>query len=339
VALTSPRLSVDVAETISAFTPGEWDAVVERAGAPVFYRHAMLLAYEKAPLQAIEGVRYLAIRDAPRSELLAVLPFYLAPRPSTGRGRQLAALTHALHWFETCAPAARADDAILDALWDAFQAASREAGASVIAVANVPDGSPLAEFLQRRGEVLVSVDRAFSLDLSRFASFDEYLASLRRSARKDLLRHSRRASEAGAEVCVEARPESVEEAVEMCRLSGERHDNADWYPRRELISFLCEAASTVHLVFVRLGSRVVSSQICFADSERLYAWATGADYARASSFSPTYPSWRRTVELAFELGVQRISAGRRNEEFKMRFGLEPIDLLGSVLPTRDDRAA
>lgn len=323
--------ALDVATTISSFPCDEWDALVERSGAPVFYRHAMLLAYERAPLQKVSSSRYVSVRDGRTSELLAALPLYLVTRTTAG-GDSLAAVTHAAHFFETCALADASADGELDALWDGALAAAREAGASVVAVANVHDGGDLASFLRGRGHGLTPLGRAFALDLSRFRSFDDYLASLRRSARKDLVGHSRRAEADGAEVFVEAPPRSVEEAVAMCRLSAGRHGNVDWYPEGPLATFCRRAAPLVRLVVVRHEDRVVAAQICFFDSDRLYAWATGADYGAGSTFSASYPCWGRTVELAFGLGARRIEAGRRNERFKARFGLQPVDLLGCVVP-------
>jgi predicted N-acyltransferase len=327
------RLTVDVAETVRAFSPEEWDAVVQRARAPVFYRHAMLLAYEDAPLQSIAGIRYLGVRDASTSQLVAVSPLYLVPRQGAFASR-VAAVTHAFHWYETCVPALSSDDTVLDAVWSGFESASAEAGASTVAFVNVHRGSRLAHFLESRGNTLVPVGRTFSLDLTGFSSSDEYRSSLRRSIRRELARHGRRGVDAGAEISIEAPPAAVPAVVGMCRHSAARHQNDDWYPQQALTSFLYSAPPPVHLVVIRLGDRVVSGSVCFSDPERLYVWAGGDDYDCSPSFSPAYLSWNRIIDLAFELGVSRIEGGRMAGDFKTRLGFQAVDLLSLVASGR-----
>src|SRR5207244_4181241 len=157
-----------------------------------------------APLQSIVGTRYLGVRDASTSRLIAVLPFYLVRRQGASASRdRLAAVTHAFHWFETCAPAISSDDIALDAVWSGFKCASADAGASTVAFVNMHRGSRLAHFLESRGNTLVRVDRTFSLDLAGFSSPEKYRSSLHRSIRRELARHGRRGIDAGAEISIE----------------------------------------------------------------------------------------------------------------------------------------
>src|SRR4051812_10904481 len=56
-------LLFETLETVATVSAAEWDTVVDCADAPIFYRHAFLLAYERTPLEPTHAVRYVVARD------------------------------------------------------------------------------------------------------------------------------------------------------------------------------------------------------------------------------------------------------------------------------------
>lgn len=327
--------SVDVVEEIGRCPGADWDGVVDRARSPVFYRHALLAAYERFPLAETVASRYLLARDRNESELGAVLPFYVVSRDGRGGRRRsvLAAYTHATHWYETDVPGATDPDA-LDEIWEALRAAARAENATRVVVTTVHEGTPLAHFLRSRRVGLAATDRCFDLDLTAFRDYDAYLASLAHDDRKAVRRHERRAAEAGAIVeRVSPANGRLADAVRLCQRSADRHGNHGWYPRDRVVGLLRAASRLATLTTVTLDGAVVGAQICFRDARGLYAWAAGADYDASPRFSPSYVLWADTVRLAFELGVAALHAGRTNDDLKRRMGCRPTPTFAGLAET------
>lgn len=111
--------SVDVADRVSDIDPDEWDSVITAAGAPIFYSHAYLRAYERDPLSDVEGHAYLVVRPrgtgSSSARPVAVLPLYLQPRPDPlgclgaaypSLNGDPALLSHVWHCYDTHLPTA-----------------------------------------------------------------------------------------------------------------------------------------------------------------------------------------------------------------------------------------
>jgi predicted N-acyltransferase len=319
-----------------------WDDVVDSSRASIFYRSAVLAAYEQFPLQEIETALYLTAFDPTTGRLEAVLPLYLLPwtdplgvlsqvtGPLTG-SRML--LSHVWHWYDTSLPARRLDGAVVEAFLHAISRLAEESGAACAALVNVPGRNGLVTLLTQAGAKGVEAERRFVLDLCGLRSLEAYLGSLRKSARRNLRVYARRAEEAGVECRVEAPPlGAADDVVELCRRAAAKHGNDDWYGHDSLAGFLHACGPAVRLVRVRRGDETLAASICFVDGHRLHTWAGGADYSSGERFSPNYLLFHEEVRLALESGCRIFEGGRRNDAFKLRHGLQPLPLFACALP-------
>lgn len=333
-------VAVESHTRIGKVAAAEWDGVVAAADAPVFYRHRFLTAYEAAPLQPVEEFVYLVAREQGTGRPRAVLPLYLIPWndplgvlaplvPEERRRRLL--LTHVWHWYDTRLPAVDLDEELVAALCEEIRTVGRDAGAETFAFVNVADERRLVQLLERAGAVVVPRERRFLLPLERFGSLEGYLASLSSSARKNLGRYARRARDAAVEIRIDEPPvEDVADVVVLCRRVASKHGNEAYYPAEPLTALLENAVPELRVIRIELGGRSIAVSICFLDGRRFHTWAGGADYGAGDRFSPNYVLFNEEVRLAFRSGCAVLEGGRRNETFKLRYGMRPVELYACV---------
>jgi predicted N-acyltransferase len=154
------------------------------------------------------------------------------------------------------------------ALGDLAREADIESGALV----NFTDGAEL-------GGTKATIDERFLLDLDRFESADEYVASLPPKVRQNVRRWRRRAEEAGATVTVSRGADAdLDGIVELARRTAAKYGAGDFYrpgPFQRFVRVLGDAAVAIE---VRLGDRLLSGGVCLVDAERFHTWTCGVDY-------------------------------------------------------------
>ena len=104
---------VEVRYRCADIDPAEWDGVVAAAGAPVFYSHAYLAAYERDPLGRIEGFAYLLVRRRRGGSVVAVAPLYYQQYPDP------------LGCLYAAYPEAAGSPALLTHVWHCYECATR----------------------------------------------------------------------------------------------------------------------------------------------------------------------------------------------------------------------
>lgn len=307
--------------------PAVWDEAVRASGAPVFYQRAYLEAYEDAPLAAVERCAYLV---ATRDGAAAVMPVFVvaemdplgalaAAFPDAPSGRGL--VTPGWHCYDGRIPATRADADLFAALLGALGDLAREAGVEWGALVNFTDGAGLAGTRAR-------IDERFLLDLARFESHEAFVASLPPKVRQNVRRWRRRAEEAGATIRVgRAADADLDAIVELARRTAAKYGAGGFYragPFQRFVHALGDAAVAIE---VRLGDRLLSGGVCLVDAERFHTWTCGVDYDVDLPFSPYTLLFVESVRVAFERGLPVLEGGRRNAEYKLRFGLrrQPLD--------------
>jgi Acetyltransferase (GNAT) domain len=319
-------VSVELYESIRA-VPAVWDEVVRVSGAPVFYERAYLEAYEDAPLAAVERCAYLV---ATADGAAAVLPAFVVtamdplgalaaafPGAPSGRG----VVTPGWHCYDGRIPATRTDADLVAGLVEAFGDLGREAGVEWGALVNFTDGVGL-------GGTKATIDERFLLDLARFESADEYVALLAPRVRQNVRRWQRRAEEAGASLTVgRAADADLDGIVELARRTAAKYGAGEFYrpgPFQRFVRALGDAAVAVE---VRLGDRLLSGGVCLVDAERFHTWTCGVDYDADPPFSPYTLMFVESVRVAFDRGLPVLEGGRRNAEYKLRYGLrrQPLD--------------
>jgi Acetyltransferase (GNAT) domain len=323
-------------EALEALPAGEWDGLVEASQAPPFYRAAALAAYARAPLLPFSRLAYLVCRERPDGPALAGLPAYLLEWldplgvlaelvPTRCVGRPVL-LSHFWHCYDTRIPARRLGPDVVAALCDRLAACARAMGAAAYGFLNVAEPGLLLPLLRGAGLDAQRMDTRFVLPLDGLETIDAYLAGIRPRARQEMRRHWRRAMAAGARVSL-GRPEPADlaEAARLCRLTAAKHGNDGWYPEGPLIGMMC-ALEQVRLLWLRVPAGPAAVGVCFHDGDRFHNWAVGLDYAAAAGFSPYSVLTLASVSTAMELGCRLLEAGRRNDWFKLRYGMSAVPL-------------
>lgn len=317
----------------------EWDEVIEAAGAPVFYRHAFLRAYERAPLQETGAFWYLAFGQP----AAAVLPAYLQSTddaigtisglglPDQSPGDQIL-LTHIAHCYDTVLPArpglapglaGRACEALADL--------ARQAGVKWFAFLNVDGASATARELMAAGLNPIPMNTRFRRNLTAYSSVTEFVEDIPSKKFRYTLRHSRIQAElAGMDITSPDPAGGAIDAVELCRRTTARHGTADYYPER-FCEFVAMAKDMVSVTEVRLGGHLASAAICLFDRTRFHLWAGGIDYEASagvgSAFSlMLWPAVQETILRRLPI----LEGGRGNTTTKLRFRLEPVPLFAFV---------
>ncbi|HXM58746.1 MAG TPA: GNAT family N-acetyltransferase [Candidatus Dormibacteraeota bacterium] len=330
------RLAVRVCDDLGQVPAAGWDEVVEAAGAPIFYRHRYLSAYVASRLAGAEasacvvatrGGRPVAVAPAflmSGYDPLRVLEPLLEGEPE--RPRRLL-VSHAWHCYDSTLPAI--DAAALEALCARMVELAREWGADGVAVVNVdaaarPELDSALRALGFRGAVVETRYRRALVGLTT----DAYVDGLPRSPRRTLRRYQRRGEDAGVRVELLEPPLSgLDEFLDLCAISAAKHGNAAYYPRAAVETVVRGLEPHVRLVRLRDGDgSTIAGSICLHDPPRFHSWAGGARYELGRAFSPNYLLFLAEIETALRLGCAVFEAGRRSDEFKRRYGMEPVPL-------------
>lgn len=338
-------MDVEVVTTIAGIPPPAWDRMVDVSGAPIFYRHAFLAAYERAPLLAVERFLYVLVRDGP--ELVAGLPAYLQttadpvglvaallPDAAT-RGRR-ALLSPCWHCYDAWMPALGRLPEAVGLAWRALGGLAREHGVGWYGFVNVAEASPLAEAMACVGLPRRPMLDRFLLDLQGLRSMDDYLATLdvgRRNSRHGrrraagLRRERRRAAERSVTVSVGPPGRArLCEILDLWRRRATSEGTGTMYAEEAFPSFVEALGPACRTIRIALEDRPLASAVCLVDGDRLHAWAAGLDYEGADTFSPYYVLIYETVRLALELGCSTVEGGRTNGDVKRRLGMRALEL-------------
>jgi predicted N-acyltransferase len=315
----------------------EWDAVVHDTDAPLFYYPQFLEAFEQNPLHPLRRTAYLTVR-APDGNAVSVLPAYL--QRGTDPMSVLAThfpdsvdqpvlLSHVWHSYESTVPtypdhypqAAHAALAALDGLaidWDA----------EVCGLVNVDEADPLSGVLSDRGYSDNTIETGWRMRVDGFTGAEDWLATLRGKNRKQMHNELRRATEAGFTArCVPVHDADLDGFMRLARRTAAKHDNADYYKPGVFPRFLRHLGQHAHLLELRTpDGELAGSAVMLTDDTRAHVPFCGYDLDVSSDFSPFYVLAGQMVLGAIEHKREWLYAGRRNPDFKRRYGFTPSPL-------------
>jgi len=335
--------TVEVHDDVAAIP--DWDHLATDSGAPIFYSSAFLSAYRKSELLPADAFAYLVLRDADQSAR-AALPVTLLPQmdpaglltvyePSIAAAPR-GLISHNWHCYDTWLPA-RGGPGDLDAIravLTAFRQLAADFAAPWYGLVNVDATGPLAAALTALGAHGVPIDQRYVLDLPPGFAAADHLATLPRHQRDALRMHQRRAERAGAVARV-LEPGSAEpdRLGRLERMIEAEHSVPCQFAPGGFQNFRQRLGQAARIIEVSVGGRAVGLGFCLIDGVRLHLWTCGADRA-AGDFSPFHVLFYEALEYAARLGLARFECGRRNGDFKRRYGLRPVPLLAYVAPTR-----
>ena len=327
-----------VANTIEAFGRDEWNRLFPGE----LEDHAYYLAVEKSGLPDFEWL-YFGVRE--NGELRAAVPAFITDYEldTTLRGNLRRVTELILRVFprllkqrllslgspvgEVChlgfAPdATRAEQ--LRFLGDLLRKMEEIAGARRVRILAAKDASSAqdelwAEACEENGLRRQPGLPTALLDI-RFATLDEYFASLSYSTRKDL----RRKLKAGRELCVEWRDNIDDIRDQVMRLYRATYSRAD-LTFEELTSdyfsgVLRECAGRAACVTYWLGDRLVAFNLVLHDGQRLLDKFFGMDHAVAHKYNLYFYSWIENVRYCIAHGIAVYQAGQGLHREKLRLG-------------------
>lgn len=322
----------------------EWDELVGLSAAPLLYRSDPLRTYLRSPLQEGTQARFVTARNASTGECAVAFPVFILPpvdplgvmadvvQGYSPTGGSLL-LSHVWHWYDTRVPARPHTAGLGDLIRETLRGLGVSLGAQVAGLINVSAEDPLLGELSRSGFHVVPVDRRFRAELSSWSTPDDWLQTLDRHVRQDIRRQIRRAYASGCEVTV-GPPDaaSARAAAELCALTGGKHGNPDWYDADRMARLIWGWRDNVVLTTIARAGVPLASSVSLLDGATFHNWAAGSTDQKLLGFSPYTVLLHATIREAIDRGCTRLEGGRRNEEWKRRRGLSPLDLYGAFLP-------
>jgi predicted N-acyltransferase len=327
----------EVVDGVGGLDRDEWTDLCRRSGAPAFYGHDFLTAYEACPLQPTERVLYVTVRT-PGGDLVAGTPAYVQPvadsfgvlAAALGRPVERVLLTHVSHCYDTWVPALRLDAETVGLIWRTIADLAAEHRVDAFGFANVRASGPLAGALRSVGEGLTPGAPRYRLGLSALPGVEAYLRLLGPSTRKTMRRYVRRAAAAGVTATWSSGSDGeVDDVLSLCEVTA-RKRAPGYYVPRALAALLRRLGEGCRILRLRLDGRTLAASICLLDDRRFHTWAGGSLYPAELGFSPQYVLFFEEVRAALGSGRSVLEGGRRNDEFKGRHGLRPIPLVACI---------
>ena len=324
---TGQRFRRRVVRSVDELSPGT-PALVKAAGANMNYSVEFMRAYERWPIQPVHGCYYIELLDA-AGDVAVFVPCFAQGDPLGALGLEPgrhALLSQVWHCSDTRIVATDVTPELAAEVLDAMREVARSAGLGRTGFINVAVDSPSARALEGAGLPGVHVDTRYWLDLAGYGNEEGVLSAIKPSDRREYRRHWRRASEAGVKVVTRhALPDEDVDKLRLLEVTMDRVGSPGYYDKAKLAAFLAETPNA-WIIEITLDDALLAFAILFTDDTRLHAWALGYDRERALTFSPYYIMWGSFMKLGWELGLPRLEAGRRNGEFKTRYGLVPQEL-------------
>ncbi|MDA2813555.1 GNAT family N-acetyltransferase [Nocardiopsis sp. RSe5-2] len=327
---TAARVRVTVEDAIGGIGRGAWERLA--AGAPAFYGHAFLRSIEERPLTAGSKAFYLVARDG-AGEPAAVLPLYLAHTadpfaadPDAPAVRILAG--HMWHCYDTVLPSRLpVGPGLVGPLWEALADLAADTGADTWGLVNIPLGGELASALEGIGLELQETTPRYRLPRDPGpASVDDHLAGVGRSSRRTMRLYRRRAADAGAVVRFDTPDRALRrDVLDLCLATADKHAPG-YYPPDELEALLRALGEDCRILRLELDGTLLAASICLLDRRSAHFWAGGSLYPDELNWSPQYVLFAAEMEAGLGTGRPVLEFGRRNDEFKTRYGLRQVRL-------------
>ena len=322
---------IRLTDSITSIGRADWTQLVRGSCAPVFYSYDFLSSIERHPLSRPSSAFYLVSRDRDDA-LAAALVLYLqetadpfAP-PGTGRTRML--VGHIWHCYDTTLMTARPlSPRLVAAFTEKVHSLAGELGAGPRGLVNVRLDGPLAAHMAAAGLACQVTAPRYQLRVPRTGlSLDSHLSGVGRSSRRSLRQYVRRAARAGVRITFQDGGQSLDEAVlALCMATADKHAPG-YYPPGELSELILRLGPACRILRVELDGTLLATSISLLDEHRAHFWAGGSLYPKEFNWSPQYVLFAAEFEAGLASGRGIIEFGRRNDEFKARYGLAAVPL-------------
>ncbi|MBB5122275.1 hypothetical protein AF335_14735 [Streptomyces eurocidicus] len=322
-----------VVRTVEDLAPETTELAAAAGASEFYYGHEFLRAYEREPIQPVHAVYYIEVLDED-DRVIALTPCYVQGDPLRALGMapdEKALLSHVWHCSDTQLASTRTDPEVAGAIVARMREIAASAGLARCGFINVATGSPTALALEGAGLTGTDLDTRYTVDLAAVGSWEGYLSSLRYNARREYARQLRRADDCGVKV-TERVPDGDEdpESLQIFEVLMANVGSAGYYSKERIAAFLRYTRKGARIIEVSMDGEVIAKAVVFLEPRKIHAWAGGydrnADTASGRPFSSYYVLMSAIIKCGLRAGVPTLEGGRRNGDFKIRYGMRPQPL-------------
>lgn len=329
--------TVEVLRSVESIGRADWERLAVADN--VFYGYDFLCSIERDPLTRPATPYYLLARDrsgAPSAALVLSLqetvdPF--ATDPDAGVTRML--VGHIWHCYDTTVPSAGTlESETVAALCATMGTVAGELDVATYGLVNIPWQGDLAGLLAEAGLPGQETTPRYRLPIPpEGLTLDDHLATIGRASRRSLRQYMRRAERAGARITFEEGATVLDDAaLALCTATADKHAPG-YYPPEELSALIRALGPDCRILRIELDGVLQAVSICLLDEQRAHFWAGGCLYPEELNWSPQYVLFGAELEYGMASGKPVVEFGRRNDEFKRRYGLHP-QRLGRFMVSR-----
>jgi predicted N-acyltransferase len=327
---TGRTSEVSLGRRLDELTEASWRRFTEASRAPVFYSWDFLRSIEALPLTAGSEPYYLWTEDE-NGELTAATVVYgqtaVNPFGAPGSAPEPMLVGHLWHCYDSRLLSARPlDRTVVDTFAAALDQLADELGMASRGLHNLDRSGELVELA---GPLSDGASR-YQLRPSASDTLDSHLEQVGRSSRRTMRKYCRRAAEDGLRASFLAPADGLaDDVLALCLATADKHAPG-YYPPEALARLLRSLGDNCRILRLELDGELLACSICLLDADSAHFWAGGSLYPAELNWSPQYVLFAEELAHGFASGKPFLEFGRRNDEFKLRYGLRPQPLASWV---------
>jgi predicted N-acyltransferase len=332
-------MDVRFLDSIHDIPPGAWNSLVDKYNGSVFHRHECLAALEDAALvrarprhAVVEGPDGLtAIAPLLDTESCPKLQMFLSGYVDSGLDGVPMLVGHSMYAQSSAVlgPAEGAER-LLAALEypggpdspDAVRGSSDE---PVVFFPLVPGDAPLLGRLRERGYATGLLSCTNLLPI-RWNSFEEYLAWLPSTRRRNIRKAIGRSERAGVVCTVERGGGDVQQMARLIRATAGHHGSPLFFDEQFLEAVLRRMGAGAVVFTVRVGGRALLTCLALEAGGELAPWCIGFEYESLEEYGHYNYLYASLVRYAVENRLRLLNLGRSTYYIKRKYGcsLRPV---------------
>jgi predicted N-acyltransferase len=322
--------SVRVGRRLGELSEPAWRRFTEASRAPVFYSWEFLSSIEAEPLTAGSQPYYLWL-PGKDGELRAATVVYaqraVNPFGAPGSAPEPMLVGHLWHCYDTrLLSTDELTGHTVTAFAEALDRLADELGMASRGLHNLDRSGSLAALA---GPLTDGASR-YRLTPAPTDTFETHLEQVGRASRRTMRKYCRRAVEDGLRASFGSPDQALDDGVlELCLATADKHAPG-YYPPDALARLLRGLGKSCRILRLELDGRLLACSICLLDADSAHFWAGGSLYPAELNWSPQYVLLAEELRHGFASGKPVLEFGRRNDEFKLRYGLRPRPLASWV---------
>jgi predicted N-acyltransferase len=317
-------------ESIHEIPAGVWNALVDRYGGSVFDRHEVLAALQDAALVQA-GPRHavlqgphgpMAVAPLLYTESCPKLRMFLSGYVDSGLETVPMLVGHSMYAQSSAVlgPAGAAESVLA-----ALDGHGEASGAPVVLFPLVPGEAPLLERLRERGYATGLLSCTNLLPI-RWDRFEDYLAWLPSSRRRNVRKAMGRSERAGVVCTVERGGGDVAQMARLIRATAGHHGSPVFFDEQFLDAVLRRMGAGAVVFTVRAGGRVLLTCLALEGGGELAPWCIGFEYESLEEYGHYNYLYASLVQHAVENRLRLLNLGRSTYYIKRKYGcsLRPV---------------